>query len=199
MWFLPLSVWRCGGSGRFPLQLSGNSDEISVCLWIIICQDIQILKVIYKFNDPKLGDYYRDFMNRIQNYWKNYTMYTIYSLYFFPKHRTGELLNLRGEKIDINLVSTVISETVIGWPQRTLVDWTCADSPLLHAEKRKLRLHHNLIHTARSRSWLDWSSLRHDADISHSHIFGSPFQKGLMTTLSWLASLHNEQYRMREV
>ncbi|XP_038051191.1 probable indole-3-acetic acid-amido synthetase GH3.9 [Patiria miniata] len=52
------------------------------------------------------------------------------------RYRTGELLNLNGEKIDVNLMFTVIRETVAGWPLRALVDWTCAESPLLYAHKK---------------------------------------------------------------
>ncbi|XP_033639949.1 probable indole-3-acetic acid-amido synthetase GH3.9 [Asterias rubens] len=47
-------------------------------------------------------------------------------------YRTGELLNLRSEKIDVGVACSAIEQTVSNWSDANLVDWTCADSPLLH-------------------------------------------------------------------
>ncbi len=48
------------------------------------------------------------------------------------RYRTGELLNLRSEKIDVGVVSSAIEQTICNWTEAKLVDWICADSPLLH-------------------------------------------------------------------
>ena len=46
--------------------------------------------------------------------------------------RTGELLNLRSEKIDKLVVDNAVQESLAGWHQAKLVDWTCAESPLMY-------------------------------------------------------------------
>ncbi|XP_033624242.1 probable indole-3-acetic acid-amido synthetase GH3.9 isoform X1 [Asterias rubens] len=51
------------------------------------------------------------------------------------KYRTGELLNLRSEKIDVLVVNKAIQESLEGWDGATLVEWTCAESPLLYEDK----------------------------------------------------------------
>ncbi|XP_071788390.1 uncharacterized protein [Asterias amurensis] len=54
---------------------------------------------------------------------------------FTVAYRTGELLNLRSEKIDVLVVNKAIQESLEGWDGATLVEWTCAESPLLHDDK----------------------------------------------------------------
>ena len=51
---------------------------------------------------------------------------------FLSSLRTGELLNLRSEKIDKLVVDNAIQESLAGWTGATLVEWTCAESPLLY-------------------------------------------------------------------
>ncbi|XP_022106550.1 GH3 domain-containing protein-like [Acanthaster planci] len=51
------------------------------------------------------------------------------------KYRTGELLNLRSEKIDKHVVNNAIQESLGNWPGVTLVEWTCAESPLLYEDQ----------------------------------------------------------------
>ncbi|XP_038058031.1 GH3 domain-containing protein-like [Patiria miniata] len=51
------------------------------------------------------------------------------------KYRTGELLNLRSEKIDKVVVNNAIQESLTSWPGATLVDWTCAESPLMYEDQ----------------------------------------------------------------
>ncbi|XP_033624241.1 probable indole-3-acetic acid-amido synthetase GH3.9 [Asterias rubens] len=54
---------------------------------------------------------------------------------FTVSYRTGELLNLRSEKIDVLVVNKAIQESLEGWDGATLVEWTCAESPLLYEDK----------------------------------------------------------------
>ena len=56
-------------------------------------------------------------------------------VYFVLISRTGELLNLRSEKIDVLVVNKAIQESLEGWDGATLVEWTCAESPLLYEDK----------------------------------------------------------------
>ncbi|XP_022106549.1 probable indole-3-acetic acid-amido synthetase GH3.8 isoform X2 [Acanthaster planci] len=51
------------------------------------------------------------------------------------KYRTGELLNLRSEKINKLVVNNAIQESLGNWPGVTLVEWTCAESPLLYEDQ----------------------------------------------------------------
>ncbi|XP_038058034.1 GH3 domain-containing protein-like [Patiria miniata] len=51
------------------------------------------------------------------------------------KYRTGELLNLRSEKIDKVVVNNAIQESLTSWPGATLVEWTCAESPLMYGDE----------------------------------------------------------------
>ncbi|XP_022106526.1 GH3 domain-containing protein-like, partial [Acanthaster planci] len=51
------------------------------------------------------------------------------------KYRTGELLNLRSEKIDKLVVNNAIQESLGNWPGVTLVEWTCAESPLMYGDQ----------------------------------------------------------------
>ncbi|XP_038058033.1 indole-3-acetic acid-amido synthetase GH3.4-like [Patiria miniata] len=51
------------------------------------------------------------------------------------KYRTGELLNLRSEKLDKLVVNNAIQESLTSWPGATLVDWTCAESPLMYGDE----------------------------------------------------------------
>ncbi|XP_022106476.1 GH3 domain-containing protein-like [Acanthaster planci] len=51
------------------------------------------------------------------------------------KYRTGELFNLRSEKVDRLVVGTAIQETLESWPGVTLVEWTCAESPLIYGDQ----------------------------------------------------------------
>ncbi|XP_038058279.1 GH3 domain-containing protein-like isoform X2 [Patiria miniata] len=50
------------------------------------------------------------------------------------KYRTGELLNLRSEKIDKLVVNNAIQESLTSWQGATLVEWTCAESPLMYGD-----------------------------------------------------------------
>ncbi|XP_033624239.1 GH3 domain-containing protein-like isoform X1 [Asterias rubens] len=50
-------------------------------------------------------------------------------------YRTGELLNLRSEKINVLVVNKAIQESLEGWDGATLVEWACAESPLMHDDK----------------------------------------------------------------
>ncbi|XP_071788237.1 uncharacterized protein [Asterias amurensis] len=54
---------------------------------------------------------------------------------FTVMYRTGELLNLRSEKIDVVVVNKAIQESLEGWDGAALVEWTCAESPLLYEDK----------------------------------------------------------------
>ena len=54
---------------------------------------------------------------------------------FLPRFRTGELLNLRSEKIDKLVVTKAIDESLESWSGATLVEWTCAESTLLYGDE----------------------------------------------------------------
>ncbi len=54
-----------------------------------------------------------------------------YLFYFGLIARTGELLDLCREKIDMLVVNKAIQESLEGWDGAALVEWACADSPLL--------------------------------------------------------------------
>ena len=58
-----------------------------------------------------------------------------YVFYFGLISRTGELLNLRSEKINVLVVNKAIQESLEGWDGATLVEWACAESPLMHDDK----------------------------------------------------------------
>ena len=43
-------------------------------------------------------------------------------------------MNLRSEKIDILVVNNAIQECLTGWTGASLVEWACAESPLMYED-----------------------------------------------------------------
>ena len=44
-------------------------------------------------------------------------------------------MNLRSEKIDVLVVNNAIQESLAGWTGANLVEWACAESPLMYEDK----------------------------------------------------------------
>ena len=54
------------------------------------------------------------------------------------EYRTGELLNLRSEKIDVLVVNNAVQDLLAGLKETSLIEWTCAESTLMYDDGKCL-------------------------------------------------------------
>ncbi|XP_033624240.1 probable indole-3-acetic acid-amido synthetase GH3.8 isoform X2 [Asterias rubens] len=74
------------------------------------------------------------------------------------RYRTGELLNLRSEKIDVLVVNNAVQDLLAGLKETSLIEWTCAESTLMYDDDCEYDMFYTLFVELESKSKIHLSA-----------------------------------------
>ncbi|XP_071789171.1 uncharacterized protein [Asterias amurensis] len=74
------------------------------------------------------------------------------------RYRTGELLNLRSEKIDVLVVNNAVQDLLAGLNETSLIEWTCAESTLMYDDDCEYDMFYTLFVELESKSKIHLSA-----------------------------------------